>query len=297
MEAAPSVWEGAAKIRVLSRAQTSAAPGKEAIAVAIAVNAARAHKLTVRAKFCPVNLSLMTLAGAKRLASRARRESVAEEISRGICSMRLLSLVAIIALAACSPEATPPADEAASGPVMAVIETSAGNIALELYPDLAPVTVANFVAHAQAGHLDGGEFYRSVRDDNDRADMAPMNLIQGGHSFGGLEGAQGITHESTEATGLSHVRGAISMARLEPGTATTEFFIMVNDYDGLDAGPGRRNPDEAGYAVFGRVTDGMEVVEAIWLGETSLERAPEDFQFAQFLVEPVRIDRVRILEE
>lgn len=211
--------------------------------------------------------------------------------------MRLLALLAAFALASCSPGEAPPSDDASDGSVTAVIETSAGNIALELYPDLAPVTVANFVAHARAGHLDGGEFYRSVRDDNDRAGIAPMNLIQGGHSFGGLEGAEGIAHESTGETGLSHVRGAISMARNEPGTATTEFFIMVNDYDGLDAGPGRRNPDEAGYAVFGRVTEGMEVVEAIWLGETSLERAPEDFQFAQFLVEPVRIERVRIVEE
>ncbi|MCC5981320.1 MAG: peptidylprolyl isomerase [Oceanicaulis sp.] len=211
--------------------------------------------------------------------------------------MRLLCLLPALVLAACSPADAPPPQDTEARTIAAVIETGMGDIHLELFPDAAPVTVENFVFHAAAGHFDGGEFYRSVRDDNDRADIAPMNLIQGGHSFGGLEDAEGIEHESTEDTGLSHVRGAISMARLEPGTATTEFFIMVNDYDGLDAGPDRRNPDEAGYAVFGQVTAGMEVVEAIWLRETSLERAPEDFQFAQFLVDPVRIERVRVTGE
>ncbi len=218
------------------------------------------------------------------------------DILRERSPMRILSLLPALALMACSPEAAaPPAGEAPARTVSAVIETSLGDITVELYPDVAPVSVGNFAAHAAAGSFDGGEFYRSVRDDNDRTDIAPMNLIQGGYGFGGLEGADGIEHEPTSQTGLSHVRGAISMARLDPGTATTEFFIMVNDYDGLDAGPGRRNPDQAGYAVFGQVTSGMEVVEAIWLRETSLERAPEDFQFAQFLVEPVRIERVRIL--
>lgn len=216
--------------------------------------------------------------------------------------MRLLSLVAIIALAACSPAGAPPADDAASASppsrvTGARIVTSHGVIDLELYPDLAPVTVANFVSHARAGHYDGGSFYRAVRPDNDRPGIEPMHLIQGGYGFGGLEGAQGITHEPTSETGLSHVSGAISMARNEPGTATTEFFIMVHDYPDLDAGPGRRNPDEAGYAVFGRVIWGIEAVDYIAAQETSLERAPEDFQFAQFLVEPVRIERVQIWEE
>lgn len=179
----------------------------------------------------------------------------------------------------------------------AVIETTHGTIVVELNETAAPVSVTNFIAHARAGHFDDGSFYRTVRDDNEREGVTPMNLIQGGHSFDGLPDAEGIVHESTLDTGLTHSRGAISMARNEPGTATTEFFIMVNDYPGLDAGPGTRNPDEAGYAVFGAVIEGMDVVDRIWMAPTSLENAPDDFAYPQFMTEPVRIERVRILEE
>jgi peptidyl-prolyl cis-trans isomerase A (cyclophilin A) len=211
--------------------------------------------------------------------------------------MRIAFGVLALALAAC----TPPGSSDESGTptprvINAEIETSLGTIALELYPDAAPVTVANFVEHAQAGHFDGGSFYRAVRPDNDRPEIEPMHLIQGGYGFDGLPEADGIAHEPTEETGLSHGRGAISMARNEPGTATTEFFIMVDDYPGLDSGPGRRNPDEAGYAVFGQVTAGIEVVEAIASQPTTIDSAPADFQYPQFLVEPVRIESVRIWE-
>ncbi|MGX6648062.1 peptidylprolyl isomerase [Maricaulaceae bacterium MS644] len=203
---------------------------------------------------------------------------------------------AAAALTACAP--APQADTDTPGgetsPARAVIVTSLGDITVELAETAASVTATNFLAHAEAGHYDGGGFYRSVRDDNEREGVEPMNLIQGGHSFDGLPGAEGIAHESTQMTGLSHVRGAISMARNEPGTATTEFFIMVADYPGLDSGPGTRNPDEAGYAVFGQVVEGMDVVEAIWMSPTSLAAAPEDFQYPQFIVEPVRIETVRV---
>ena len=191
-------------------------------------------------------------------------------------------------LTACSPA------EVVDEPPRAIIETSAGTIRVELAADAAPITVTNFIGHAQAGHYDGGSFYRSVRDDNEREGVEPMNLIQGGYGFDGYPGAEGIEHESTAETGLTHQRGAISMGRFEVGTAASEFFIMVNDYPGLDAGPGTRNPDEAGYAVFGQVIEGMDVVEDIWRRETSLEPAPDDFQHPQFLVEPVTIETVRI---
>ncbi|MFC4726436.1 peptidylprolyl isomerase [Glycocaulis abyssi] len=211
--------------------------------------------------------------------------------------IRSVLALAIFALAACSP---PDGQEGYGTPqsqvIHAEIVTSAGVIGLELYPDAAPVSVANFVEHAQAGHYDGGSFYRAVRPDNDRPGVEPMHLIQGGYGFDGLPGAAGIAHEATEETGLSHVRGAISMARFDPGTATTEFFIMADDYPGLDSGPGRRNPDEAGYAVFGQVTSGMEVVGAIAAQETGLDDAPEDFQYPQFIVEPVRIESVRVVD-
>ncbi|MGJ3233273.1 MAG: peptidylprolyl isomerase [Oceanicaulis sp.] len=196
---------------------------------------------------------------------------------------------AFAALCACAP-----AERGAPEASRAVIVTSLGEITVELDGDAAPVSSANFASLARAGVYDGGSFYRAVRPDNDRPEVEPMSLIQGGHSFDGLPEATGIAHESTLETGLSHTRGAISMARFEPGTATSEFFIMVADYPGLDAGPGTRNPDEQGYAVFGRVVEGMDVVEAIWGAPTSAANAPEDFNYAQFLNDPVRIETVRV---
>jgi len=156
------------------------------------------------------------------------------------------------------------------------IETERGDITLALYPDAAPVTVANFVALVEAGELNNTSFYRTVREDNDRPD-ARIDVIQGGAGFDGLAGATPIAHETTEQTGLSHTRGAISMARDGVGTASSEFFIVVNDSTNLDSGPGGRNPDEAGYAVFGYVTEGMDVVEAIWMSPTGANDAPEGY--------------------
>ena len=194
--------------------------------------------------------------------------------------IRILSLCAALILAACageSPERT----------VTAVIATEAGNITVELYPDRAPLTVANFIAHAEAGHFVGGRFYRTVRADNDRPE-ARIDVIQGGVDFDGLPGAEPIAHERTDATGLTHRRGAISMARDEPGTASTEFFIVINDSLILDAGPDGRHPDGEGFAVFGYVTDGMEVAEAIWSAPTGGADAPDGYT-AQWLDPAVRI--------
>jgi peptidyl-prolyl cis-trans isomerase A (cyclophilin A) len=204
--------------------------------------------------------------------------------------IRVFLAVFTLFLAACAPSG--PEDTAAP---RAVIETALGDITVELKPDAAPITVANFIMHAEAGVYDNGSFYRAVRDENERPDVEPMNLIQGGHGLDPWEGAEGITHEPTTQTGLTHSRGAISMGRFEVGTAATEFFIMVNDYPGLDAGPGTRNPDEAGYAVFGEVVEGMEVVEAIWGQPTSLENAPEDYQYPQYMDAPIVIERVRMI--
>ncbi len=205
--------------------------------------------------------------------------------------IRIIIVLAALGLAACSPGAPAPSE-----PPRAVIETALGDITVEMNPDAAPITVSNFIMHAEAGVYDGGAFYRAVRDDNERPDVEPMNLIQGGHGLAPLEGAAGIAHEPTTQTGLTHSRGAISMGRFEVGTAATEFFIMVNDYPGLDAGPGTRNPDEAGYAVFGRVVDGMEVVEAIWGQPTSLTNAPEDYQHPQYMDARIVIERIRIFD-
>ena len=177
----------------------------------------------------------------------------------------------------------------------ALIKTSHGDITVELRTDVAPVSAGSFIYHAGEGHYDGGSFYRSVRDDNEREGVEPMHLIQGGAGWDKYDAFEGIAHETTTETGLSHTRGAISLGRFEPGTASSEFFIMVHDYPGLDAGPGTRNPDEQGYAVFGAVIDGMEYVEAIWQVPTGDETAPDGFQ-AQWIPDPVIIETVEIIE-
>ncbi|MCH8489789.1 MAG: peptidylprolyl isomerase [Oceanicaulis sp.] len=197
-------------------------------------------------------------------------------------------------LAACNPPAEQSETPAPAGQPHAVIETSLGDIRIVLHADAAPLSAANFLAHVEAGTYQGGSFYRVVRDDNDRPEIEnPMNLIQGGWGFEGLPEADGIAHEGTDMTGLSLVRGAVSMARYEVGTATTEFFIMLNDTPGLDAGPDGRNPgDEAGYAVFGQVVEGIEIAEAIMNSAAGREDAPDGFAH-QFLTEPVTIITVR----
>lgn len=202
-----------------------------------------------------------------------------------------LASLAALALSACAQggDATD-----SSSPVTAVIETSEGDITLALDAEAAPVTVANFVALAGAGAFDGTSFYRTVRADNDRPE-ARIDVIQGGAGFDGLPDAETIAHERSDETGLSHTSGAISMARDEPGTASSEFFIVITDSLILDAGPNGRHPDGEGFAAFGYVTAGMNVAEVIWRAPTGNDSAPEGYS-DQWLTEPVRIERVRIIE-
>ena len=148
--------------------------------------------------------------------------------------------------------------------VRVVLSTSLGAITLELATAAAPVTTANFLRYVDAGRYDGADFYRALK-----MGVAPLaGLIQGG-----LQNAPGklfpsIAHESTQQTGLSNKDGAIAMARFEPGTATSEFFICVGDESGLDANPAQPG-DNLGFAVFGHVADGMNVVHAILNAPTS----------------------------
>lgn len=147
-----------------------------------------------------------------------------------------------------------------------VIETSLGDIEIEVYPDKAPVSVANFKAYVQLGEFDGAEFFRVVRMDNQPNDSIRIEVVQG--VFTGSENAlPPIAHETTEMTGIKHTDGVLSMARLEPGTAAQHFFICVGDQPALDYG-GMRNPDGQGFATFGRVTQGMDIVRQIQAGAT-----------------------------
>lgn len=169
--------------------------------------------------------------------------------------------------------------------VQVALETSEGAILIELEPGRAPVTAANFLRYVEAGRLDGTEFYRAMR-------TGPASgLVQGGvRDPSRLFSA--IAHEPTSQTGLSHVDGAISMARLAPGSATADLFIVVGDaMTGLDANPDAAG-DNLGFAVFGRVVEGMEVVRRILAAPTSPTEG-EGVMRGQMLDPPIRIIRAR----
>lgn len=196
---------------------------------------------------------------------------------------KLLLAISLLAAAAC-------ADDAVHG-VRVEMQTSRGNIVLELYPEQAPVTVANFLRLVDGRHLEGGSFYRTVAPENDNGSPV-IAVLQGG--LGDAAGPfPAIAHESTAATGLKHLDGSISMARAEVGTATTEFFICIGDQPALDYG-GTRNKDGQGFAVFGRVVAGMDVVHA--MHESPADAATDDaYVRNQILSEPVAIISLRRL--
>ena len=169
---------------------------------------------------------------------------------------------------------------AASGdPVLVVVETEMGAFQVEVDLDRAPVTAANFLRYVDGGFYDGGRFFRTVHADNQPNDSIRIAVVQGGRNTDlEAESFPPIPLERTSETGLLHEDGTVSMARGGPDTATQSFFICIGDQPSLDFG-GMRNPDGQGFAAFGRIVAGMDVVLAI-------HRAPYE---AQRLVPPVRI--------
>jgi peptidyl-prolyl cis-trans isomerase A (cyclophilin A) len=146
------------------------------------------------------------------------------------------------------------------------IETAAGDIEIELFPDKAPGTVAAFLSYVNAGYYKNSSFYRILNDDNQPSNAPKAELIQGGiwkTNYKRANTLPGIPHETTKQTGILHTDGTISLARQEPGTATTEFFICIGDQHGFDF-DGENNPDKQGYAAFGKVINGMDVVRRIY---------------------------------
>lgn len=142
-----------------------------------------------------------------------------------------------------------------------IIKTELGNIAIELYPAKAPLTVANFLKYVDAHLYDSSSFFRAVTLNNQPKDSIKIEVIQGGGVDSKKEFAS-ISLETTKQTGLLHKDGTISMARAEPATATSGFFICINNQPSLDYG-GKRNPDGQGFAAFGKVFSGMDVVKKI----------------------------------
>ncbi|HOW09964.1 MAG TPA: peptidylprolyl isomerase [Bacteroidales bacterium] len=143
-----------------------------------------------------------------------------------------------------------------------VIRTEFGEIYVQIDLKKAPVTSANFLRYVDAGLFDSTCFYRVVRNDNQPASPVKIEVIQGGRYEDEDNGFPPISHETTKTTGLKHRNGTISMARTEPGTATSEFFICIGDQPELDF-EGKRNPDGQGFAAFGKVVKGMNVVMKI----------------------------------
>ena len=168
----------------------------------------------------------------------------------------------------------------AQQPVRVLVQTELGDIVLEVDTKRAPNTAANFLRYVDAGHYDGGTFHRTVKMDNQPDSPVKIEVIQAGVSADRAKDSfLPIPIERTSVTGLRHTNGAISMARGQPDSATSGWFICINDQASLDFG-GARNPDGQGFAAFGRVVQGMDVVRKI-------QQAPNTD--AQRLTPPIKI--------
>jgi peptidyl-prolyl cis-trans isomerase A (cyclophilin A) len=193
-------------------------------------------------------------------------------------SRALLTAVFLATSAATGPSAQSPAAPA-NTPVIA-IETEAGTIRVELDPQRAPATVANFLRYVNEHFFDGTAFYRAVTPDNQPTNPIKIEVIQGGANDS-KQTYPAIALERTSVTRIKHTDGTISMARNSPDTATSEFFICIGDQPALDEG-GLRNPDGQGFAAFGHVVAGMDIVRRI-------QHAPVQ---GQMLTPPVVITRM-----
>lgn len=186
--------------------------------------------------------------------------------------MPVLALAALVLAA--SPVAT----------VRVLMTTELGELELEVDAARAPVTAANFLRYVREGRYDGGRFHRTVRAGNQPRSPVKIDVVQAGASPARAKADHApIPLERTRDTGLRHGDGALSMARAGPDTATSDFFVCVGPQPELDFG-GRRNPDGQGFAVFGKVVKGMDVIRRI-------HRAPAK---GQSLAPPVRILKARI---
>jgi peptidyl-prolyl cis-trans isomerase A (cyclophilin A) len=157
----------------------------------------------------------------------------------------------------------PPVGAQTSKAIPIVIETQLGTIDAELDSAAAPVTVTNFLRYIDGKLFDGGSFFRTVTLANQPNDSVKIEVIQGGIAREKRgEGFPPIPLERTSVTRLHHGDGILSMARSGPDTGTNQFFITIGEQPALDFA-GHRNPDGQGFAAFGRVTRGMDVVRQI----------------------------------
>lgn len=213
----------------------------------------------------------------------------------------MLTILAALALAAQSttvpPQATqlPPPVPPVPAPVTSMVEadtrpyvalvTDLGTITLRIENKRAPITAGNFLRYVDAKRMDGFKFYRSTKS------WGPANqLVQAGNRGDARKNFAAIAHEPTKASGLTNCKGALSMARLNPGDATTDFFLLLSDIKGFDSdAPGG---DGAGFAVFGEIVAGAEVAEAIFNAPIS-PTAGEGVMAGQMLEPQVTIKTAR----
>ncbi len=185
-----------------------------------------------------------------------------------------------------SSSAVPPKLPANTLPTVS-LATTQGPIIIALETAKAPLTTANFLRYVTQKRLDGTSFYRALRFPGENA----VGLIQGGIHGSSKLILPPVAHESTAKTGLTHDDMAISMARTTPGTAAGDFFIIVGNLPSLDAkteGAGEKGDDRAGYAVFGHVIGGQDIVRRIIEAPTS-PTAGEGAMKGQILLKPVTI--------
>jgi peptidyl-prolyl cis-trans isomerase A (cyclophilin A) len=197
--------------------------------------------------------------------------------------LALLPIAMLLAGTALAQTAAPPATPPAPAPqpaatVQVTLTTADGLIVLALEKDKAPITTANFLHYVDSKRFDGTTFYRAVKVGDG------FGLVQGGISQNPKLSFPPIKHEPTTQTGLSHIDGAISMAMNAPGTAQGDFFIMVGASPGMDA-----NANQPGYAVFGHVVQGMDIVRHLLDSPTDPNKGKADGMAGQIIAAPIKI--------
>ena len=211
-----------------------------------------------------------------------------------------LAFLALAAPAFAQTAAPPPAAPEAAAPTAPVVapapkpatvrvtlQTAEGPIVLELEKERAPVTTANFLRYVDQKRFDGATFYRAMKLTPDGA----YGLIQGGTRGDPKRTLKPVAHEPTSKTGLSHTDGAVSMARGAPGSAAGDFFISIGALTSLDADPSKPG-DNQGFAVFGRVVEGMDVVRKI-MGAPTSPTEGEGVMKGQMIAAPIKIVSAR----
>lgn len=199
-------------------------------------------------------------------------------MTKRIMLLSFVALAAPVTAQAPAPPAAPTAPAPKDDLVRVALATEAGRIVIALDRGRAPVTAANFLDYVENGKLDGECFYRAMP-------YGKGGLIQGGILTNALKLLPPIAHESTAKTGLKHFAGSVAMASLGPGTARSDFFILTTDIPAFDA-----STSGPGFAVFGRVVEGMDVVKKILASPVSLTRG-EGSMKGQMLEPAVKITK------